>query len=256
MVNKWTKEEDEFLVKNYKSLKAIKCGELLSKSAASVRTRASRLGITSSKRQWSEEDDEQLKTIISSGVSYDKIAKTLNRTYAAISARASHLGLQKDTKDKWSNLTKEDAITIVRKHKTTTSIKESTDAPSTGTLLKILEVDSWTEAQKLAQLTKEDINTYASNTSCSFYIIEFIDNDGTSFKKFGLTRNTLKTRYKGRKDYKILYYKTLTLDQCRELEKSIQNCIVKYIPKDDKFRTWHGGASECFTEFTRVPSWL
>ena len=256
MSKRWTDEEDSYLENNYISMGAPGCAEYLKRTVNSIRTRAGRIGISTSHRPWTDLEEDTLLNSINKGLSYEKIGKLLNRSTSSVSARVGKLG-ERICRDRWSNLTKSDLLALIREHVVTTKFNGNPDLPSTGTILDKLGVTSWPEAQSLAGVTSGANDLYDGDSFCLFYILEFTDVDSTKFKKFGITRNSIKSRFKGRAGYTILYYIESTVREALLLEKEISSMVDRYTPKDPSFgRSGHGGHTECFTKFIKELEWL
>lgn len=88
MQTKWSNEELDYLKNNYPKLGAEKCSIYLDRSIVSVKSKASRLKISSEKSWTKEEDDFLLENY--GKLTIREILKTLTkRTYISISSRAN-----------------------------------------------------------------------------------------------------------------------------------------------------------------------
>lgn len=256
MAKRWTEEDDSYLRDNYVSMGAPSCAEHLKRTASSVRTRAGRIGLSTSHRPWTDLEEETLLSSINNGLSHEKIGKLLNRSKSSVNERVGHLG-KRTCRNRWDNLTKASLLALIREHIVTTKFNGNSNLPSSDTILNKLGVSSWPEAQSLAGITSATNETYSGDTFCIFYILEFTDVDSTKFKKFGITRNSIKSRYKGRAGYTILYSIESTFREALLLEKEVSSMVDRYIPKDHSFgSSGHGGYTECFTKFIKEPEWL
>lgn len=98
MRKNYTKDEDKYLINNYFDLGAKECSEVLGRTVDSVRTRANRLGLKSSKsnrnKKWTKEEDKiLLDNYLSMGVNYC-VVLLKNRDAQSVRHRASYvLGL-------------------------------------------------------------------------------------------------------------------------------------------------------------------
>ena len=87
----WTKEEDDFLIKNYKNISGPACAEKLNRTIGSIVSRADRLGLLENIEniQYSEDEIQFLKTnYIKYGATY--CAEKLGKTKDAIRGYANH----------------------------------------------------------------------------------------------------------------------------------------------------------------------
>jgi uncharacterized protein YlaI len=77
MVNKWTKEEDNFLIENYPDNGPQWCGEKLDRTKGSAQKRAKRLGVKS-KRVKSKYKEDDLVMVISKAKTLSDVLRSLN----------------------------------------------------------------------------------------------------------------------------------------------------------------------------------
>lgn len=91
---RWTEWEDALIRDGYTS--ALSCGEisreLPARSAASIASRARKLGLATYARRWSIRDDQRLAQLTARGVTLESVAQQLGRTPEAIRRRALRLG--------------------------------------------------------------------------------------------------------------------------------------------------------------------
>lgn len=99
---KWTTEEDDYLIKNYLNLGASECAKELGRTKHAVYARAAVLGMKITNRTcrtWTPKEDKYLiKHYTTDNI--QECAESLNRTRAAICARLTVLGLSK--KKQWT----------------------------------------------------------------------------------------------------------------------------------------------------------
>lgn len=97
----WTKEEDEFLVENYKKMNNKELSVALGRAYGSVSQRKYKLGLTEIRggyRQWTKEEDDYLRKNYKK-MSDKELSIALGRTYPAIVQRKPILGLNKKLKE-------------------------------------------------------------------------------------------------------------------------------------------------------------
>ena len=103
MANKWTKTEEEFLVKNFNKLETSELAKRLNRTDRAILYRANKLGL-SKNRIWTEDETKWLTENYSS-LPIQDICIKLSRTEDSIYKMASRLDLTKEKK--YHKLTKE-----------------------------------------------------------------------------------------------------------------------------------------------------
>ena len=94
MKRKWTQEEDEFVIGNYKKMSSDEISLHINRTASSIRKRARALKVSSEVTHWTEEEEQFLfeKWGV---VNVDIIAKQLNRSRNAVLLKAYQMSLRK-----------------------------------------------------------------------------------------------------------------------------------------------------------------
>lgn len=100
MENKWTEQDDLFLVKNYASLGPTKCAKQLGKPYDSVKNRGKKLKLQRPKNTFTQAEDLFIIDNAESGGRF--IADRLNREIRSVQHRASTLNISLGTKVPWS----------------------------------------------------------------------------------------------------------------------------------------------------------
>lgn len=98
----YTLEEIDIVKSNYGKLTSNEIGLLIGRSGASVKNKASELGLTKEpSKTWSEQDDNYLRDNFLI-MKYKDMAEHLGRSYGSVRVRCGKLGLQKNDFD-WSD---------------------------------------------------------------------------------------------------------------------------------------------------------
>ena len=199
-------------------------------------------------KKWSEEEVEDLLLGLEIGLTHEDIADCLGRTLSSIMHKVQRLKLAKPN-TQWVKLcSKEEVISLIQKYKSSEAMDYTEGVPGHKSCQKILGVGSWAECLKAAGLPMRKTAKFSKNKSCTFYIVEFIDVDGTLFYKYGITQRRVQERY-SKKNIKIISQVQSSLDYCQDLEIKFQELVKdkKYLPIDQKFyNDTYGGYSECY----------
>lgn len=89
----WDVADDNFLRENYDEMTGRDLAKKLKRTEAAIRARADMLGITSTHREWTDDDVESLKALVNEGLSYKEIGEKLNRSMAAMQQKAQQVGI-------------------------------------------------------------------------------------------------------------------------------------------------------------------
>jgi len=109
---KWSKEEDNFIIENYKVLSSKEISQHLNRTASAIRKRALALGISGTVNRWSEEEENFLKE--KWGIlNVDAVAKKLNRSRNAILLKAYQMSLREQITANGAYLTPNDISSIL-----------------------------------------------------------------------------------------------------------------------------------------------
>ena len=108
---KWTKEEEEYLLKNYKKANRVLAKEL-NRNVGSIQQKLFRLNLLKPTR-WSEEEDNFLVEKWDT-MKLESIAKRLNRTPRAVEERAYNT-LKLGTRNQWYTLKEVQEMTGINK---------------------------------------------------------------------------------------------------------------------------------------------
>lgn len=248
----WILEDIEFLKENYNSLGPKDCSFILNKSYDSVKDKASSLGLKAP-FHWQTGEIDYLKE------NYAKVGLKgchahLNRSLESIKLKASELKIK--APGVWDHLSNRELLDLVRRHRLVNEFMYKEELPDPKVLLRRFNKSSWREILELAGVPQ---NGYRPDDGATFYILKFQDTDSVYFYKYGYTQNTLKIRYKHRKDFEVMYQKETSMIEALALEKQMKDSTKKYRPKDIRFYNTgkgHGGYTECFTDYTSKPGWV
>lgn len=107
--NTWTDEEIAYLRSRRWCMSGVRIANKLGKTHSSVKSKASRLGLTLNPRGWKDEEVEKLEALIEQGLSWAEVGEALGKTAAACRKKAYDLML--DTKSKkWTDEEKQELI--------------------------------------------------------------------------------------------------------------------------------------------------
>jgi DNA-binding CsgD family transcriptional regulator len=109
---KWSKEEDHFIVENYKMLKTESISRHLKRTVTAIRKRAVYLGIGGEAVRWTAEEAEYLKERWGI-VNLDTIAKKLNRSRNSVILKAYQMSLREQVAANGVYLTPADISSIL-----------------------------------------------------------------------------------------------------------------------------------------------
>lgn len=87
----WSQEEIDYLKENAGRKTSLEIGEALGKTPTSVKTKATRLGLSLQKNPWSDEELDRLTEMVTQKVKWEVIGKELKRTPEAVRAKANYL---------------------------------------------------------------------------------------------------------------------------------------------------------------------
>ena len=91
---RFSPEEDKQIVINYKSMPNAELAKRLGRGIIQVRKRAAKLGVSSSLKRWTKEDDDALKSLRGKAP-LTEAATQLKRSPSEVSSRAKKLGFKK-----------------------------------------------------------------------------------------------------------------------------------------------------------------
>jgi len=95
-LRRWTEEEEQFVRDNYRRLPVREIAEALGRTEKATRNKVERMGLGLSYvggNRWTSREVALLKEMFKAGTSDEEIAKTLNRSVKAVSAKRARLGL-------------------------------------------------------------------------------------------------------------------------------------------------------------------
>ena len=186
-------------------------------------------------KRWTVEEITILTESLAEGKKYAEIDLP-GRSISAMTVKANTLGLSKPN-NTWAHLTYDEAIDLIRIHRTGTPFDINKDLPSRNAIKTALKVKSWSECLALAK-------PEARSNKHIFYVLEFKDLDGTNFKKYGITGSTLKERYPST-PFNVILELYLEREEAFKLENHYRSIVMQFTPLDPKFST---GYTECFKE--------
>jgi len=258
MPKRWTDKEKELLDNNYSELGPKGCAKLLDRPEDSVKSIANKRGLKyDNKSTWKPHEIEFLIEELNNGNTHEAIGVLLNRTKSSVMHKVQRLSLS-SLGNSWAHLSDKELLELVVKYKTAEEFDNNIHLPSYKTIVKRFKVSCWNDVKALAGLPiHKNTGRYDYTKDAVFYILEFIDIDGTFFKKYGVTQRSIELRYKGRKNFNIIYEKSFSLQESLDKEIELAESTNKYIPKDPKFtKEGHGGYTECFIDYATKPSWI
>lgn len=186
-------------------------------------------------KRWSVEEVAILTEGLAEGKKYAEIDLP-GRSISAMTVKANNLGISKPN-NTWSHLTYDDAIELIKLHRTGTPFDVDKTLPSRSAIKIALKASSWSECLALAK-------PEARSNKYIFYILEFMDLDGTYFKKYGITGNTLKERHPSI-EFKVILELHLEREEAFKLENHYRSITIQFTPLDPKFSV---GYTECYKE--------
>lgn len=199
-------------------------------------------------KKWSQEDIEDLLLGLKIGLTHAEIADCLDRTLSSVMHKVQRLKLAKPN-TQWTKLySKEEVIALIQKYKTSEAMDYTEGVPGHKSCQKILGVGSWAACLEAAGLPLRKTAKFSRNKACTFYIVEFLDINGTLFYKYGITQRRVQERY-SKKNIKIISQVQSSLEYCQDLEIKFQELVKdkKYLPIDRRFYDdTYGGYSECY----------
>ena len=258
MSKRWTDKEKELLDNNYPDIGPKGCAELLSRPESSVKSIANRRGLKyDSKSAWKLDEIEFLIEELNNGSTHEAIGVFLNRTKSSVMHKVQKLKLS-SVGNSWAHLSDKELLQLVAKYKTAEEFDNNIELPSYKTIVKRFKASCWNEVKALAGLSvHKNTGRYDYTKDTIFYILEFTDIDGIRFKKYGVTQRSIELRYKGRRDFNVLYTGVFSLQEALDKETELAKLTDKYSPKDLRFtKDGHGGYTECFINYINVPEWI
>lgn len=208
-----------------------------------------------STRKWTEEEIQILKEELSIGTSHENIGLLLDRTKSSIMHKVQRLGIAKKG-NSWAHLSNENMLELVRKYRTAEEFDTNPELPGYKTVVNRFKVSSWKNVLELAGVAISKGTRYDHNKPTKFYILKFVDNDGTIFYKFGVTQRPIRARYSYR-EFEIIYTLDTSLEDALLKEAEITKIVRSYKPTDKRFyKEGHGGYTECFVDYIEKPDWI
>jgi len=248
----WTEEENQLIKDsllqglNYKEITTL----LPDRTYRAVAVQGNKLvGSTISKDTWSLDDELDLIEYRDTyKLSIPEIASKMNRNYDKVKQKISRLikkgvleaqGHQSSPTGSYShqNLAPKSSVQELNQYVLNYLVKERCPQPYSSRIIR--QYGSWSAALEANGLPPNIGGKFDPNKETIVYLVDF-----GSFKKFGITQQTIKLRLNGAPKYRILDSISTTLVEALNIERDIKKEVSQFIPEDSWFE--RNGKTECF----------